>query len=53
MEYNSAIKNKFTEKRMELENVILSEVTYTQKDTHGMSSLIILILSDIYHLIGY
>jgi len=44
MEYYSAIKNndfiKFTVKRMELENVILSEVTQnTQKSTHGMHSL--------------
>ena len=44
MEYYSAIKNKdflsFAGKRMELENIILSEVTQTQKDMHGMYSLI-------------
>ena len=43
MEYGSAIKNEgitsFSSKRMELEN-ILSEVTQTQKDMHGMYSLI-------------
>jgi hypothetical protein len=38
MEYYSAIKNK--DKWMELENIILSEVTQTQKDMHGMYSLI-------------
>jgi hypothetical protein len=31
---------KFTGKRMELENVILSEVTQTQKDMHVMYSLL-------------
>ena len=40
MEYYSAIKNKdilsFAGKWMELENIILSEVTQTQKDMHGM-----------------
>ena len=40
MEYNSAIKNEdimnFADKCMELENIILSEVTQTQKDIHGM-----------------
>ena len=44
MEYYSAIKKKsimnFTGKRMELENIILSEVTQSQKDMHGMYSLI-------------
>jgi hypothetical protein len=44
MEYYSAIKNndfmKFTEKWMELENIILSEVTQSQKNRHGMYSLI-------------
>jgi hypothetical protein len=43
MEYCSAIKNdfmKFTGKRMELEYIILNEVTQPQKDTHGMCSLI-------------
>ena len=44
MEYYSAIKNKDIKycvgKLMELENTILSEVTQTQKDMHGMYSLI-------------
>jgi hypothetical protein len=44
MEYYSAIKNnefmKFLDKWMELENIILSEVTQSQKDTHGIHSLI-------------
>jgi hypothetical protein len=44
MEYYSAIKNdefmKHLEKWMELENIILSEVTQSQKSTHGMHSLI-------------
>ena len=44
MEYYSAIKNKdimnFAGKWMELENIILSEVTQTQKDMHGVYSLI-------------
>jgi hypothetical protein len=44
MEYYSAIKNKdilsFAGKWMELENITLSEVTQTQKDMHGMYSLI-------------
>jgi hypothetical protein len=44
MEYYSGIKNKdimiFAGKWMELENIILSEVTQTQKDMHGMYSLI-------------
>ena len=46
MEYYSAIKNEgipsFAGKWMELENIILteSEVTQTQKDIHGMYSLI-------------
>jgi hypothetical protein len=44
MEYYSAIKNndfmKFTGKWMELENIILSEVTQSQKNTHGMHLLI-------------
>ena len=44
MEYNSAIKNenilRFAGKWMELENIILSEVTQIQKDIHGMYSLI-------------
>ena len=44
MEYYSAIKNKdimnFADKWMELENMILSEVTQMQNDMHGMHSLI-------------
>jgi hypothetical protein len=44
MEYYSAIKNEdiltFAGKWMELENIILSEVTQTQNDMHGMYSLI-------------
>ena len=44
MKYYSAIKNEdilsFAGKWMELENVILSEVTQTQKDMHCMYSLI-------------
>ena len=44
MEYYSAIKNndfmKFAGKWMELENIILSEVTQSQKNTHGMNSMI-------------
>ena len=44
MEYYSEIINKdimnFAGKWMELENIILSEVTQTQKDMHGMYSLI-------------
>ena len=44
VEYNSAFKNNdimnFTGKWMELENVVLSEVTQTQKDMHGMYSLV-------------
>ena len=44
MEYYSAIKNnqfmKFLGKWLELENIILSEVTQLQKNTHGMQSLI-------------
>jgi hypothetical protein len=43
-EYYSAIQNKdimkFADECMELENNILSEVTQTQKDMHGMYSLI-------------
>ena len=42
MEYYSAIKNKevleFSGKRMELENIILSDVTQSQKGTYGMYS---------------
>jgi hypothetical protein len=44
MDYYSGIKNsefmKFLGKWMELENIILSEVTQSQKNTHGMHSLI-------------
>ena len=42
IEYYSAIKNEdilsFAGKWMELENIILSEVTQTQKDMHGIYS---------------
>ena len=44
MEYYSASKNnefmKFLGKWMEVENIILSEVTQSQKNTHDMHSLI-------------
>jgi hypothetical protein len=44
MKYYSVTKNEdilsFSGKWIELENVILSEVTQTQKDMHGMYSLI-------------
>jgi hypothetical protein len=44
MEYYSAIKNEdilsFAGKWMELENIVLSHVTQTQKDKYGMYSLI-------------
>jgi hypothetical protein len=44
MEFYSAIKNnnfmKFAGKWMDLENIILSEVIQSQKNTHGMYSLI-------------
>jgi hypothetical protein len=44
MKYYSAIKNneflKFLGKWIELENIILSEVTQSQKNTHSMPSLI-------------
>ena len=44
MEDYSAIRNnefmKFLGKWMELKNIILSEVTQTQKMNHGMHSLI-------------
>ena len=43
MEYNSAIKTnefmKFLGKWMELESVILSEVSQSQKKAHGMHTL--------------
>ena len=46
LEYYSAIRNnefmKFLEKWMELENIILREEMQSQKNTHGMHSLIIL-----------
>jgi hypothetical protein len=44
MEYYLAIKNnefmKVLDKWMEIENIILSEVTQSQKNTHGMHLLI-------------
>ena len=44
MEYYSAIKNnelmKFLDKWMDLEDIILSEVTQSQKNTHDIHSLI-------------
>jgi hypothetical protein len=44
VEYFSAIKNngfmKFFGKWMHLEDIILSEVTQSQKNTHGMHSMI-------------
>ena len=44
MEYYSAIKNngfmKFLDKLMDLEDIILSEVTQSQKNIHDMYSLI-------------
>ena len=44
MDYYLAIKNKdsmqFEDKQVELENIILSEVTQTLKDTHGIYSVI-------------
>ena len=44
MKYYTAIKNnefmKFLDKRMDLEEIILSGVTQSQKSTHGMDSLI-------------
>ena len=44
MRYYSAIKNnefmKFLDKWMDLEDIILSEVTRSQKNTHDMYSLI-------------
>jgi hypothetical protein len=44
MEYHSAIKHKdilsFASRWMELENIILSEVTQIQKDMHGVYLLI-------------
>jgi hypothetical protein len=44
MDYYSAIKNdefmKFLGKWMKLENIIMSEITQSQKYTHSMHSLI-------------
>jgi hypothetical protein len=44
MEYYTDIKNndfmKFLGKLMELENIILREIKQSQKNTHGMHSLI-------------
>jgi hypothetical protein len=44
MEFHSAIKNKdimnFAGKWRELENIFLSEVTESQKNMHGMYSLL-------------
>ena len=44
MEYYSTIKNNefmnFLGKWLELEDIILSDVTQSQKNTHGMQSLI-------------
>jgi hypothetical protein len=44
MEYYLAVKNndfmKFTGKWMELENIVLNDITYTQKNIHDMYSLI-------------
>ena len=44
MEYYSAIKNEdilsFAGKWMELENIIMSEVTRSEKNAHGMDSLV-------------
>ena len=44
MEYYSAIKNiefmRFLGKWIELENIILSEITQSQKNLHGMQLLI-------------
>ena len=45
MKYYSSVKNngimKFSGKWIELENVIVSYAIHTQKDKHGMHSLII------------
>ena len=44
MEYYSVIKNsevmKFLGKWMKIENIILSEVTHSQRNSHNMFSLI-------------
>ena len=48
IDYYTAIKNdefmKFLGKWMELEAIILSDVTQSQKNTHGMYSLVSVIL---------
>ena len=45
MQYYSAIRNnglvKFSRKWLHLENIILSEITQSQKSRHNMQSLII------------
>jgi hypothetical protein len=43
VEYSATKNNEFTDfegKQMEIENIILSEVSQTQKDIHVMHSLI-------------
>jgi hypothetical protein len=44
MEYNTAIKNnkflKSLDKWVDLEDIILSDITQSQKNTHDMHSLI-------------
>jgi hypothetical protein len=44
MEYYTSIKNnefmKFSDKWLDLEDIILSEVSQSQKNTHDMNSLI-------------
>ena len=57
MTYYSVIKNKnimsFSGKWMELDNIILSEVTQTQKDMHSMSSLVTGYTSKSTEYLGY
>jgi len=57
MEYYSAIKNEgimnFAGKWMELENIILIEATQTQKDMHGIYSLISGLLAKNTEYLGY
>jgi hypothetical protein len=52
MEYYSAIKNnevmKFLGKWMDLEDIILSEVTQSQKSSHDMYSLMICMSCKLY-----
>jgi hypothetical protein len=52
--YYSAIKNnefmKFLGKLMDLEDIILSEVTQSQKNTHDMHSLIVAISPETYNI---